>query len=380
VKIAILSWNFPPKQAGGTEIATQIIASNLTKRGHEVLVVTTLDKGFPEKNIVEGFHVFRVRSLKPKQLKYAFYCLRAPFVLRRFRPDIIHVQSMGPTIPAIIARILTGTPFLVWGRGSDVYVPGLIGRVLLKIGLRNADTVVALTEHMKIRMQKSCSKDIVVIGNGVYLEKFNTHNKSEIRQRLGINGDEKIVIFVGTLCPIKGVKYLIEAMRTVVRIQPYTRLLILGDGVEANSLEKLVHNLNLGQNVTFSGRVDNGVVPDYLACSDVFVLPSLSEGFPVTFCEAMASGLPIVSTRVEGLSEIVSDGINGFLVEPASPAQLADKILLLLNNNALRDEISINNKGWAKLNSWDHIVDRIEEIYSKTISRGQHTGIIKNIK
>ena len=84
-----------------------------------------------------------------------------------------------------------------------------------------------------------------------------------------------------------------------------------------------------------------------------------------TIAEAMASGLPIVSTTVRGLSEIVSDGQNGFLVEPENPAQLAEKILLTLNSDVLREELSANNRTWAEQHTWEKVVERLEEVYSE---------------
>ncbi len=100
-----------------------------------------------------------------------------------------------------------------------------------------------------------------------------------------------------------------------------------------------------------------------MVASDVLVLPSLSEGFPVTILEAMASGLSIVATTVGGLPEIVKDGENGFLVEPNNYGQIAEKVILLLEDEELRYKISKNNKERTKRYSWGHAVDKLEEIY-----------------
>ena len=127
--------------------------------------------------------------------------------------------------------------------------------------------------------------------------------------------DEKIIIFVGALRPVKGVRYLIEAMKVIIDENRTTKLFIIGDGVERESLERLVEKLGLGDHVNFIGKVPNERVPEYMIASDVFVLPSLSEGFPVTILEAMASGLPIVATNVGGLPEIIKENENGFLVK-----------------------------------------------------------------
>lgn len=353
MKIALLTWNYPPKKAGGTEIAAQSIARLLASRNHEILVITTRDAGQRKDSLEDGLRVNRVRALKPKFIKYAYFCLQILLTLRGFRPDVIHAQAMWTGLPALMTKRLIGRPYLVWAQGSDIYFPRQFKGLISRLVLRKANAVIALTEDMKREMQKVCSRDIFVIGNGVDAEKFGRLSKEEARNQMGIKKGEKAVIFVGSLVPVKGVRYLIEAMAIVRQANPATRLLIVGDGVEKHNLETLAYRLNLERNVTFCGRLDNEEVPKYLAASDVFVLPSLSEGFPVSIAEAMAAGLPVVTTRVRGLSELVGDGKNGFLVNPENPAQLAEKLLLVLTNDALQAEMSSNNKAWAKLNSWE---------------------------
>ena len=117
----------------------------------------------------------------------------------------------------------------------------------------------------------------------------------------------------------KGVKYLIETLNIIKNKNKNIRLFIVGDGEEREYLEKLVKELTLEDYVRFIGKIPNERVLEYMVASDIFILPSLSEGFPVTFLEAMASGLPIITTNVRGLSEIIIDGENGFLVDPKSP-------------------------------------------------------------
>ena len=113
----------------------------------------------------------------------------------------------------------------------------------------------------------------------------------------------------------------------------------------------------------FVGQIPNERVPQYMAASDVFVLPSLSEGFPNVILEAMASELPIVTTNVRGLPEIIKDGENGFLVEPRSPEQIAQKVLLLFEDNELRETTSRHNKEKAKKYGWETVVQRLEDVY-----------------
>ena len=266
-------------------------------------------------------------------------------------------------MPGFLAKKLLRKPYLVWCRGSVVYLPWRFKRAGLGLALRNADAVIALTKDMKREIQKICNREIIVIPNGIDLERFQNLSREEARNKLQIKADDKIIIFVGSLRPVKGVKYLIKAMKIVRQKEPNARLILIGNGEEKQDLVKLTGDLNLGNLITFVGKIPNEKVPEYMAASNVFVLPSLSEGFPLVSLEAMACGLPIVVSRVCGLPEIVEDGKNGFLVESGNPEQIAEKVLLLLEDDELRERMSRNNKEKVKDYTWEGVIGRLERIY-----------------
>ena len=368
MKIAILVPLFPPKWLAGTEIATYNIAEHLAKRGHDVHVVTTLDKGLPREGTEQGFYVHRIGFPRVRFLGIMIFWLKALLLLKKLKPDVVHAQSTTMGIPGILAKRLLKKPYTVYGRGSEVYLPWLFKTPISKLILRRADVVIALTEDMKTEMQKISSRDVAVIPNGIDLESYeDLPTKAAIRDRLGLNSADSIILFVGTLRPVKGLKYLIQAMNIVRQKDTNVRLILVGDGVGRQSLERFVKELDLGDRVTFVGKVPNEKVPEYMSASDVFVLPSLSEGFPVTILEAMASGLPIVATRVRGLPEIVKDGESGFLVEPRNPEQLADRVLTLLKNEDSRQRMIMNNRNKVQQYSWENTVGQLEAIYRRVV-------------
>lgn len=366
MKIAIMIPLFPPKWLAGTEIATYNIAKHLARRGHEVHVITALDTGLPKESTEEGIYVHRIFWQKIRFVGVISFWTKVFLVLRKVNPDIIHAQSIGICIPAFIAKKLLRKPYVVWGRGSDVYLPGKFTKSISKLVLKNANTVIALTDDMKREMQNICSREVSVIPNGIDLTSFGDLSRKEARSKLQIKEGEKVILFVGTLRPVKGVRYLIEAMSGVNQDHPKAKLMLVGDGEEREELESLVEEFGLNERVKFIGRVQNEEIPQYMVASDVLVLPSLSEGFPVTILEAMASGLPIVATKVGGLPEIIKDGENGILVESKSPDEIAEKVLLILGDDGLREKISGNNRGEAKRYSWKSAVDKLEEIYQKS--------------
>ncbi|MCP4608621.1 MAG: glycosyltransferase family 4 protein [Planctomycetes bacterium] len=363
MKIAIIVFNFPPKWIAGTELATQNIAAHLAKRGHEVHVLTTLDMGTSRENMEQGFYVHRIKRHRVPVIRYGLFVLGILRVLKEINPDIIHCQQLKMGIPGLLANRIFRKPFIVWGQGSDIYLASRLVKPILRRVLVNANAVIALTEDMKGEMQKICAREVLVVPNGIDLENFQDLSRERMRTKLTIEGRERIIVFVGNLRPVKGVEYLIRAMAIVNAKEQHIKLLLVGDGEERRDLENLVKQMDIGEVVTFVGKVPNEEVSKYLIASDVFVLPSLSESFGIVNLEAMACGLPIVASGVGGLPDIIKSGENGFLVEPRNPEQIAEKILLLLGDDVLRKKISKVNREHSKSYSWETVVQKLENIY-----------------
>ena len=171
---------------------------------------------------------------------------------------------------------------------------------------------------------------------------------------------------------MKGVSYLIEAMAIVQREIPDAKLILVGDGVERSRLEGLSKKLDLNGCIQFVGQVQQERIPTLLQQADLFALPSLSEGFPVVILEAMATGLPIVATNVGGIPDILEEGVDGYLVNAKRPAEVADRMLVLLRNDKLREEISVNNREKAKLYTWDIVAGKVEKEYQMVIRRSMY--------
>ena len=130
----------------------------------------------------------------------------------------------------------------------------------------------------------------------------------------------------------------------------------------------MAKELNIGRDVFFAGKVAPDKIPGYMAASDIFVLPSVSEGLPNVLLEAMAARLPIVATEVGGVPSIVKNGINGFLVEPKNPSQIAQSILNLLEGDETRRRMANENQREARKYDWDAVVDQLERVYFTALS------------
>jgi N-acetyl-alpha-D-glucosaminyl L-malate synthase BshA len=378
LRIVILVSSFPPKKLGGTEIATYSIAKYLARRGHEVHVITSWDEGLPKESFEEGFYVHRIRVPRLKIGGYTLHVLREPLLIKELSPDIVHAQSIPRGTACVLARKLFGIPCVVWGQGSDVYLPWIFKKVISKFVLGNADALIALTEHMKQKMIELFGRercDIFVIPNGIDYEFFSSYLEKQSSVASEPKGNRKVVLYIGRLEPVKGVRYLVQAMGILRdRGLRNAKLLIVGDGSEKKYLEELVKKLGLEDYVVFAGKVPHEKIPEYMALADVFVLPSLSEGFPLVVVEAMAMGLPVIASRVRGLPWIIRNGQNGFLVEPCNPRDIAEKIILLLTNDYLRAYMSKRNIEEARKYSWEKIIEKLEKVYTY-VTRRNHTQI-----
>jgi glycosyltransferase involved in cell wall biosynthesis len=373
MKLAIMVPRFPPRWLAGTELATANIARHLAKRGHEVHVITLWDRGLPAYSLQEGVHLHRVSFPGVTVVGVVYLRLKVLLLLKKLDPEIVHAQGAGLGICGYLAKKLFKKPYVIWWRTGKPLPPELLDTNCSRLVLRSADAVITLTEEMKIQIQKTCSGNVFVIPNGVELSEFEGTPRELGREKLGINPEEKILLFVGSLRPVKGLRFLIEAMSIVGRLHPEARLLIVGGGKERPRLEDLARRLDLERTVDFIGEVPHREIASYLAAADMFVLPSLSEGFPNVLLEAMAAGLPIVATNVNGMPEIVEDGSNGFLVDPGDPAAIADRVLALLGDAQISQRISGNNREKTKHYTWASTVDRLEEVYA-SLGAGRRQG------
>ena len=211
MKIMILVLFFPPKWLAGTELAAYNIAKYLVKIGHEVTVITSYDEGLLNKNKIEGFEVYRISYSKIRIFGLFIFWLKIFHIIWKINPEIIHVQGLGMSIPALLSKKILKIPYVISGRGFDVYYSWRFKNLISKLGLNNSNISIALTEDMKKEMEEYTNKKIVVIPNGINIQKFNL-DKCESRKNLDIDRNEKIIIFVGRLESVKGLKYLIEAI------------------------------------------------------------------------------------------------------------------------------------------------------------------------
>jgi len=369
MKIAILTPYFLPDNVGGSEVAAYNIAKYLALHNHQVHVVTSSSKGLPKQSIESNFFVHRVNVIKGRFIHLISYAFSSIIMLLKINPDVIHVQSTASGISAMLINNIKKSPYIVYCQGSDVYLPWFLKKEISTFVFGKASSILALTNDMKLKIQDIYNTDVVVLPNGVDLLKFLDVGNFNVRNALNIQPTEHLLLFVGRLHQIKGLEYLVKAMKLILLRHPNTKLAIIGEGKEKQNIINCIMEHKLENNIILVGHIPHAQIPIYMLSSDVFILPSLSEGLPLVCLEAMAAGLPIIATRVGGLPEIIEEGINGFLVDPGKPEQIAESLCVLLDNKELRYYISKQNKKKVNVYSWESIVTRLERIYISVLSK-----------
>lgn len=361
MRIVILVSAFPPRHIGGTEIATCNIAKYLARLGHDIHVITLEEEDSTGIKQAHNFHIHRILLSRIKFLGSIASWFEIIRKIQMLNPDIISVQSIPMAIPAYFLNFLTGKDYIVWCRGSDIYQPWPLKEFISRRVLKNAIASIALTADMKNLMSRYIDENSInVIPNGVDFDEFSKLSNDKNKK---IDKDHKVILYVGSLRLSKGVNYLIESLKLIMNEVPMVELVIIGDGDQRKRLENLTGSLELTKYIKFMGILSHKDVIDCMLDSDIFILPSLSEGFPNVIIEAMATGLPIIATNIGGIPEVVKHMKNGLLVEPKSSVEIAAKAISLLTNEDLRKKISDNNKLEAQKFSVKDIVLDLNEIY-----------------
>ncbi len=203
-----------------------------------------------------------------------------------------------------------------------------------------------------------------MILKGVHLDRFTvSHDRQAARLSVGV-GPEPLILAVAGLVTIKGLDHVLDALALVKASGRRFSFVVCGEGPERAALESQAKKLGLGQDCTFPGKIPRDTIANYFAAADLLVHGSLIEASGNVLLEAMASGLPIVCTDAGGPAEYVSDGETGFVVPVADPPAMAERIVTLLDDPALRTRFGRQGRELAVSRfSYDRMIDEILEVY-----------------
>jgi len=313
---------------GGQEIRVLTESQQLIRRGHDVVILADADSLIAKR---AGGYGVPIETLRLKKKRFVEIRSMAA-AIDRLRPDVVSAHSSTDHWVLAVARLFTKhKPAIVRTRHVSAPVSRGIGtRWLYRSG---CEAIVTTGESIKIHLtqdQLVGSEKVFSIPTGIDLEVFRSQGKTSARERIWsiVGIDSSAVLFgnIATLRSWKGQHDLIEAFAMIARKLPQAQLLIVGDGPQAKSLRELAVQLGVGERVFFAGHQQD--VRDYFDALDVFVFPSYAnEGVPQAILQAMAYGLPIITTRAGSIEEAISGYRVATIVKERDVAAIAEAML-----------------------------------------------------
>jgi len=255
--------------------------------------------------------------------------------MRQHHIQLVHTQlEFSNTLGTVAAR-MQGIPALctlhTFEEQNQTAKTTRHGRLMWQILRRFSQRIIAVSEEIRqfhIRFARFAPDKVITLYNGIDLSRFQS-SAGTIRSELNISEHTPLLLTIAVLRQAKGIQYMIDAMPFIETAVPDATYVIVGDGTYGSSLRKLAQKKNTPRILFTGARQD---IPELLAASDLFVLPTLLDALPTVLIEAMAAGKPIVATHVGGVPEIVDQDWSGLLVAPAQPKELADACVQMLQD------------------------------------------------
>lgn len=411
LRIAMLTSSYPLYPGDTTAPFIEELAAHLAGLGHEVHVALPRHPRLRRASRERGvwLHPFRYApGLRRLQvwgyasaltgdvgLKGAAYAV-APLALaasaaacaalaRRISPDLLVAHWVIPNGPpaALVAR-RTGLPLVVSLHGSDVFLAerqAAIGRAA-RFAFAAASAVTACSPDLAERATRLGAHPArgEVIPYGVDAARFRpagAATRQAVRRQLGLRDGERLVLAGGRLVHKKGLDVAVAAFAApaLAAHMGTARLVLFGDGLLRQALEAQVARLGLAERVLFTGRVERDHIPALFAAADLFLLPSVHDhagnvdGLPNALLEALASGLPVVASRVAGVPTVIDDGVEGLLTPEGDASALAVAVATLLDNPARAAELGRAARTRVERElTWPRIARRFAATYEAALA------------
>lgn len=296
-------------------------------------------------------------------------------VVRKEHCDLIHAHWVIPTgFIAVIAGKMLGKPVIITAHDADITTlpqRSKIAARIIRFTLHHADLIISVSQTLNDTIKRNLaigSEKVRIIPLGIDQKRFKGIDKQMARHRLNLPERSKIVLFVGALLEVKGLSYLFEAIPQVATRHKEALFVLIGQGPLEAELKAKAKNLNLEDRVKIEGSKSHEEIPLWVSAADILILPSLSEGLPMTVLEALAVGLPVVASRVGALPEVVRNGQNGMLIDPGNSGSIVQTL-----DSILEDETLLSNlrSGAALPPQYNlhEVAQEIKGVYQQVIAR-----------
>lgn len=368
-----------PEALGGDAVVVYNLEKQQKKAGHKVFILTSNCSEIVEK---ESIRKFGLKDSALNQDKITFRRVISLFILlfsgfkyiKKLKPDIIHSHSADLgffiSFPARLYRIpiINTCHGVTFPDKQYCFMKRFAEIFFLKYG--RFKRIITVDKSSLKFFKEAGINNGMYIPNGVDIERFDMQ---ELKKR----DNQKIrFLFVGRLEEQKGVKYLIQAAKILMNSTKNLQIILVGDGSQRERLERLTKKGGLEECVIFLGSVDEDELIELYSTSDIFIIPSIWEGLPLTILEAWAARLPVVTTNVGGIPEVCANEENALIVPAKDSKALANGMLKLIEDKNLRNKLGENGRKLVEEKySWARVGIDVQRVYEDQTNIGK---IIKN--
>lgn len=382
MNIAFFAESYLPDPNG---VATSVAATaqELQKQGHTVYIIAPKHPGYKDKKNV--IRLYSVRLYEALDMRTALHLPEPNLikVLRMKKLDIIHGQDGGvmsllgwevarlKNIPFIATYHTIAHEYTHYFFRGKVFRPGIVKTVTRIFG-NMCEQLITPTERARQELLKCGVKTpIILLSNGIDRSVYSNQPQGFLRKKLKISTETKILLYVGRLGREKSVEFLIKSFYHIARKEPNTALVLIGGGPAKKDLVTLAEKLGIKGKVYFPGFVDAKYMPQVYADGDIFVFSSKTETQGMAPIEAMTSGLPVVAVKDKTLSELITQGKNGYLT--ARNAQdFAKKVTTLLSSEEKMQRMGLAARRSTEKYSLEDTTHQLVQIYTEFILK--HKG------
>ena len=355
---------------------------------------TKLVGGLPEEGEADSMHILSGQGIDPEILvdlkrapnlkdDYKAY-KHIKKIIEEYKPDIVHTHASKAGALGRLAAMNAKVPVVVHTYHGHVF-DGYFGRFKTKVYkmierwlASKSSGIVAISPEQKtdlVETHRICkSEKVKVIPLGFDLNRFRSERdlkREFIREKYNIQENEIAIAIIGRLAPIKNHDLFFEILKKVEeKTSKKLKVFVVGDGMERDRLESIASTFNQSDKISINFTSWIKDIAEFNAGLDLVCLTSTNEGTPVSLIEAQASGIPVVTTDVGGVQTVVKNGETGYVVPLSSPDMFAEKLLLLIEDDELRQNMSQN--GWVHVKDKFHyqaLVDNMEQFYLELLKK-----------
>ncbi|MGQ9820045.1 MAG: glycosyltransferase family 4 protein [Candidatus Kapaibacteriales bacterium] len=361
MKILIVNWqDIKNKFSGGAEVHLFEIFGRIAKKGHKVTLVCCRLRDLPKVEIINDIEVIRIGNRQLFNLFFIRYYLSK---LKNLDFDIVidDINKIPFFTPFYVRKPILGILHHFFGKTIFREVNPLVGlyvvisEKLMDFIYKKTPFVVVSDSTKEELIKRKYNPSLI---NVVYNALNPTMFPFKIQQKF----EMPTITYFGRLKKYKSIDHLLYAFQIILKELPNSQLFIVGDGDYLTKLQSIAKRLKITENVKFWGYVNENQKIELLSRSHCVVNTSIKEGWGITNLESNACGTPVISANVPGLRDSVKDGFSGLLYPYGNIEELANKILLVLRDNHLREELSQGALEWSMNFTWDKSADQMLDI------------------